>query len=205
MAAARREQELADHIISGVTLVLFAIPGFWLAQLAILFPVLRWRLFPLQGMVDASPTAPTGLGHLADIGYHLILPAFVLAAAEVAAVARLVRSGLLSEGSRDYARVAAAKGLDEEAVVAHHVLRNALLPVVTLVGTRIGFVLSGAVVIESIFSWPGLGSVLRSALTTNLDPPLVLGIAVFTSVTVLAANLITDLAYTWVDPRVRLG
>lgn len=205
MFAARRESELMDHAVNWLTLIAFAVPSFWLAQLAILFPVLRWRLFPLEGMVDPSPGAPTGLAQIADIAYHLMLPMMVLAVSEVAAVTRLVRSGLLSEGAREYVRVADAKGLSTDEVISRHVLRNALLPVVTLIGTRIGFLFSGAVVIESLFTWPGLGSVLRSALTTNLDPPLVLGIVITTSVAIVVANLVTDLVYTWIDPRVRLG
>jgi len=80
-----------------------------------------------------------------------------------------------------------------------------LLPVVTLIGTRIGFLFSGAVVIEALFSWPGLGSVLRSSLTTNIDPPLILGIVIVTSCAIVVANVLTDLVYTWADPRVRLG
>lgn len=203
--AARRESGLVDHAISGVTLAAFAVPGFWLAQLAILFLVLRWRLFPLQGMSEVGPGAPTGFAHLTDIGYHLMLPALILAASEVGAVTRLVRSGLLSEFGREYTRAAEAKGLSSDAVLSRHVLRNALLPVITLVGTRVGFLFSGAVVIEALFSWPGLGSVLRGALTTNLDPPLILGIVIVTSFAIVMANLVTDLIYTWADPRVRLG
>lgn len=203
--AARREAGLLDHAISGVTLTAFAIPGFWLAQLAILLLVLRWHVFPLQGMAAVGPGSPTGLFHLTDIGYHLMLPAMVLAASEVGAVTRVVRSGLLSEFGREYTRAAEAKGLSSDEVLSRHVLRNALLPVITLIGTRVGFVFSGAVVIEALFSWPGLGSVLRAALTTNVDPPLILGIVVVTSFAIILANLVTDLVYTWADPRIRLG
>jgi peptide/nickel transport system permease protein len=156
-------------------------------------------------MSEIGSGSPRGFAHLADIGYHLMLPAMVLAASEVGAVARVVRSGLLSELGREYTRAAEAKGLSADEVVSRHVLRNALLPVITLIGTRVGFLFSGAVVIEAIFSWPGLGSVLRSALTTNLDPPLILGIVIVTSFAIVVANLVTDLVYTLADPRVRLG
>jgi peptide/nickel transport system permease protein len=203
--AARRESGFIDHAIGVTTLTAFAVPGFWLAQLAILFLVLRWHIFPLQGMSTVSASSSTGLNHVADVAYHLMLPALVLAASEVGAVSRLVRSGLLTEMRRDYTRAAEAKGVSPERVVSHHVLRNALLPVITLVGSRVGFLFSGAVVIESLFVWPGLGSVLRSAATTNIDPPLILGIVIVSAATIVIANVITDLAYTWADPRVRLG
>lgn len=205
VVAARRPSGLLDHAIGAVTLTAFAVPGFWLAQVAILVVALRWGWFPVEGYSEIGPGAPTGLRHLADVGYHLMLPAMVLATSEVAAVTRLVRSGLLSESGRDYTRVAEAKGLPRDEVISRHVLRNALLPVVTLIGTRVGFLFSGAVVIETLFAWPGLGSVLRSAVTTNVDPPLLLGIIIVTSCAIVVANLVTDLVYMWVDPRVRLG
>lgn len=205
LVAARRPSGVADQTIGAVTLAAFAVPGFWLAQVAILILVLRWGLFPLEGYSEIGPGAPTGLAHLADVAYHLMLPAMVLATGEVAAVTRLVRSALLSETGREYTRVAEAKGLSRDEVISRHVLRNALLPVVTLIGTRAGFLFSGAVVIESLFSWPGLGGVLRAAATTNLDPPLLLGILVVTSCAIVVANVVTDLVYMWVDPRVRLA
>lgn len=205
LVAARRPQGALDQAIGVVTLAAFAIPGFWLAQLAIAFLVLRWGLFPLQGYSQFGSAAPTGLGHLIDVGYHLLLPAMVLATSEIAAVTRIMRSGLLSQLGLGYTRVAEAKGLTPDEVLSRHARRNALLPVVTLVGTRVGFLFSGAVVIEALFSWPGLGGVLRSAATTSVDPPLILGIVVVTSAAIVVANVVTDLVYTWVDPRVRLG
>jgi peptide/nickel transport system permease protein len=205
VVAARRPFGLLDHAIGAVTLTAFAVPGFWLAQVAILVLVLRWKVFPLEGYAEFGPGAATGLGHVADVGYHLMLPALVLATSEVAAVARITRSGLLSQLGLTYTRVAEAKGMSRDDVLSRHALRNALLPVVTLVGTRVGFLFSGAVVIESLFSWPGLGGVLRSAATTSKDPPLLLGIVIVTSLAIVVANVVTDLVYTWIDPRVRLG
>ncbi len=204
VVAARKPSGLVDHAIGAATLTAFAIPGFWLAQLAILFLVLRWKLFPLEGYARYGEGAPTGVFHLADVVYHLMLPATVLAISEIAAVTRIVRSSLLSQFGLDYTRVAEAKGLSKYDVLSRHALRNALLPVVTLIGTRVGFLFSGAVVIESLFSYPGLGSVLRAAATTSKDPPLLLGVVIVTSVAIVVANVVTDVVYTWVDPRVRL-
>lgn len=205
MIAARRPSGALDQAIGAVTMIAFAIPGFWLAQLAIIFLVLRLRAFPLQGYSDFGSAAPTGFGHLMDVAYHLMLPAIVLAASEIAAVTRIMRSGLLSQRGLTYIRAAEAKGLSSNQVLSRHARRNALLPVVTLIGARVGFLFSGAVVIEALFSWPGLGGVLRSAATTSKDPPLVLGIVVVTSFAIVVANVVTDLIYTAVDPRVRLG
>lgn len=205
VVAARRPSGILDQVIGGITLTAFAVPGFWLAQIAIVVLVLRFDLFPLEGYSEIGPGSPTGLAHLADVAYHLMLPAMVLASSEVAAVTRIVRSGLISQFGMGYTRVAAAKGLAANDVLSRHALRNALLPVVTLVGTRIGFLFSGAVVIETLFSWPGLGGVLRTAATTAKDPPLLLGIVIVTSFAIVVANVVTDVVYTLVDPRVRLG
>lgn len=203
LAAARRPRTMFDQALNASALVAYAVPGFWLAQIAIIFLVFRLPLFPLEGYSRFGYGAPTGVGHLVDVVHHLILPAVVLATTEVAAVSRLVRSGLLAEGRKEYARTAEAKGLASEVVLSRHVLRNALLPVVTLIGTRIGFLFSGAVVIESIFSWPGLGSLIRSAAQNN-DNPLMLGVVLLVSGAILAMNIVTDVVYAWVDPRVSL-
>ena len=202
VAAARRPHGWLDHGISAVTLLIYAIPGFWLAQLAIIYLVLRLGLFPLAGYSEFGSQAPTGLAHYADVGRHLVLPALILAASEVAAVTRLVRAGLFAEIGQGYVRTAHAKGVEPKVVLSHHALRNALLPVITLIGTRVGFLFSGAVVIETIFSWPGIGTLLRSAADEG-DRPLMLGLVVLVSAAVILANLVTDLVYAWADPRIR--
>lgn len=205
VVSAGRPNSFVDHAIGAGSLAGFAVPSFWLGQIAILVLVLQWGLFPLGGYSQFGPDAPTGLGHVADVGYHLALPATVLAISELAAVTRIMRSGLLSQLGSSYTRVALAKGLSQQDVLSRHALQNAALPIVTLIGARVGFLFSGAVVIEAIFSWPGLGGVLRSAATTGVDPPLLLGIVIVTSFAIVLSNLVTDLVYTWVDPRVRLA
>ncbi len=202
VAAANRPHGKLDNAISTATLVAYAVPSFWLAQLAIIWLVLRVPLFPLSGYSEFGSQAPTGLLHLADVGRHLALPALVLASSEFAAITRLVRGGLLSELRQGYVRTAEAKGLDARTVLTTHALRNALLPVITLLGTRIGFLFSGAVVIETIFSWPGIGTLLRQA-ADDADRPLMLGVVILVSVSIILANLVTDLVYAWVDPRIR--
>jgi len=202
VVAVRRPFGWRDKTINTVMLVAYALPGFWLAQLAIIYLVLDLRLFPLGGYAEFGGRAPSGVAHLADVGRHLMLPALILAVTEVAAVTRVVRSGLLDELGQGYVRTAEAKGLSPDQVMSRHALRNAMLPVVTLIGARIGFLLSGAAVVETIFAWPGLGSLLLAAAQTN-DRPVMLGMVLVASLSIVAANLFTDLAYRWIDPRIR--
>ncbi len=129
------------------------------------------------------------------------MPALVLASSELALTTRLVRTGLLEALGSDYARTARAKGLPE-ARVTSHALRNAILPVITVIGSRVGMLCSGAVLVEAVFAWPGVGQLLLSSLLSR-DYPVLLGIFLLVSVTVVLANLVTDLAYGWLDPRIR--
>jgi peptide/nickel transport system permease protein len=199
--AARRPFGSVDLAVSVGTLLFYSLPAFWLAQLAILVFALHFGMFPLGGITDARIDY-TGLAHVRDVSYHMILPAAVLAASEVALLCRVTRTGLIEQMDKDYARTARAKGLTEHAVLSRHILPNALLPVVTIIGTRVGFLFSGAVVIENVFAWPGLGTLIVSAAKTA-DRPLMLGMVLLVGVSVILANLLTDLAYAWVDPRVR--
>jgi peptide/nickel transport system permease protein len=151
-------------------------------------------------MTDAR-RASTGLGRVLDVARHLVLPATVLAANELALTTRLVRAGLLDALGADYVRTARAKGLSERRVTLH-ALRNSLLPVVTVIGSRVGLLCSGAVLVEAVFAWPGVGQLLLASLASR-DYPVILGIFLLVSLAVVAANLVTDLAYGWLDPRIR--
>lgn len=187
---------------AGLAAVLgFAVPGFWLGQMAILLLALRLGLFPTGGITDLRASY-TGFDAAVDVGVHLALPVLVLAASEVAMVFRITRTGLLQERQRDYVRTALAKGVPAHRALSHHALRNALLPLVTVLGARVGGVFSGAVLIERLFSWPGIGTLLIDAATQR-DRPLVLGIVVVVSVALVGANLVTDLVYARIDPRIR--
>ena len=201
VVSARRPFGRLDASISGAALIAYAIPAFWLAQIAILIFALRLNIFPLGGYTDARHVY-TGVQLVIDVAYHLVLPACVLAASELALLTRVTRTGLLRELGQDYIRTARSKGVSEWQLLTRHALRNAMLPVVTVVGTRIGTLLSGAVVIEAAFGWPGLGSVLVAA-ADNSDREMMLGLVLVVSAGVLVANLVTDLLYGWIDPRVR--
>lgn len=198
--AARRARRPLDLLLRLGAAVGVALPSFWLAQLALLGLALGLGWFPVQGLTDARRQL-TGPAWALDVLHHLALPALVLAAAELALTTRLVRTGLLETLEADYVQTARAKGLDERRV-HHHALRNALLPVATVVGGRVGMFLTGAVLVEVVFAWPGLGRLLVSAVETR-DHPVLLGILLLASATVIAANLVTDLVCGWLDPRIR--
>lgn len=201
--AARMANRPPDLGISVATLGLHAVPSFWLAQLLILVFGLHLGLFPVSGMT--SPRAdPGGPGVALDVLHHLVLPVTVLAATEVAAIARLMRNALLDELAQDYVRTARAKGRSQAGALTHHALRLAMLPVVTIVGGRLGQLLSGAVIVEAVFGWPGIGRLLLTAVLAR-DTPIVLGIFLLIATAVVMANLVTDLIYARLDPRIRFA
>ena len=200
VAAARHADRPADLAVRIAALVGYATPSFWLAQIAALTLALGTGLFPVQGISDARQ-AWTGWRYAADVVHHLALPALVLAVNELALTTRLVRSGVLEALATDYVRTARAKGLPEP-VVVRHALRNALLPVVTVIGGRIGMLFTGAVLVETVFAWPGLGQLLLSSLQTR-DMPVLLALFLLVSLAVILTNVMTDLAYAWLDPRIR--
>jgi peptide/nickel transport system permease protein len=201
LIAARRPLGLLDLGVSTTALVTYALPVFWLAQLGLLTLAFRAGWFPIQGMSDARAET-TGLAHLLDIAHHLLLPALVLAVSELALVARVARTGLLQQQGADYVRTARAKGLSASGSLVRHALPNAMLPIVTVIGARVGALFSGAVLVETVFSWPGLGGLLLSA-AQNRDHPVMLGIVLLVAFSVVLANLLTDLTYAWIDPRIR--
>jgi len=198
--AARRAGRPTDLALRTGALLGHAMPSFWLAQMAAIVLAVGTGWFPVQGLTDAR-RAFTGWRYVLDVTHHLVLPALVLAAGELALTTRLTRSGLLEALATDYARTARAKGLPERGVV-HHALRNALLPIVTVIGGRAGLIVTGAVLVETVFAWPGLGQLLLSSIQTR-DVPVLLGLFLLASLAVIVANLVTDLAYAWLDPRIR--
>ena len=201
VVAASRPFGSLDMGLTTACLVGYATPAFWLAQVAMLTLGFRAGLFPIQGMTDAREVY-TGWAHIKDVALHLFLPASVLAFSELALVARLTRSGLIKELGMDYVRTARATGQPRRRVLVFHALRNALLPVVTIIGSRIGTVFSGAVLVETVFAWPGLGQLLVSS-TRSRDYPVLLGLVLLASFAVVMANLVTDLIYSRIDPRIR--
>ena len=200
--AASRPHGGRDVGISALALGLYSTPAFWVAQIAILALSLRLGLFPVQGMTSAG-TAATGGFHLWDVVRHLALPALVLASQEIAVLVRITRSALLDELPRDHIRTARAKGLSAGQALVRHALPRALLPVVTIVGARVGHLIAGAAVVEIIFGWPGMGRLLLASLQSR-DAPILLGLFLVVSFAVVLANLLSDLVYAAIDPRIRL-
>lgn len=198
--AATRSRTVLDYSVTAVTLAAYAMPVFWLGQLLIIVFAVRLGWLPVQGMVSARGDA-TGARYLLDVLRHLALPAITLGLLQLALTARLTRTSLRAALAEDFVRTARAKGLHERVVVLRHALRNALLPIVTVVGGEIGVLLTGAALTETIFAWPGLGRLLLDA-TLNRDYPLLMAIFILVAVTVVVANLLTDLLYTLLDPRV---
>lgn len=187
--AAVRKDTAWDYGSMGFALLGVSVPNFWMGPLLILcFSVwLGW--FPVSGREGIA---------------SLVLPAITLGTAMAAILSRMVRSSLLEVLNEDYVRTARAKGLPEWRVVLRHGLRNALLPVITLLGLQLGTLLGGAVITEMVFSWPGVGQLLIDAIHRR-DYPVVQACVLLISVTYVVVNMLTDLVYAWVDPRVRSG
>lgn len=198
--AARRARQPAELLLRAGTLVAYAMPPFFSAQLALLVLAVGAGLFPVQGMVNARQPG-AGAAHLADVLHHLVLPALVLAANELALVTRLVRTGLLETLGADFVRTARATGLSEPRVI-RHALRTTLLPLITVIGGRTAMLFTGAVLVEVVFAWPGLGRLLFTSLLAR-DYPVLLGLFLLVSLAVVLSNLLADVAYAWLDPRVR--
>lgn len=194
-----------DSLVSVAAMFFFAAPGFWLGiMLIVLFSVkLGW--LPVGGMmtIGGLGSGAAGAGGVIDILHHLILPTLALGLFYAAIYTRVMRSSMLEVAQLDFVRTARAKGLSRNKVTVNHVLRNALLPVVTILGVQMGTVLAGSVVIESVFSWPGVGSLLFDSVSSR-NYPVVLGIMVLGSLVVIAANIAVDLVYMWLDPRIEI-
>jgi peptide/nickel transport system permease protein len=202
VVASMKVRTFWDTLVSVAAMFFFAAPSFWLGiMLIVLFSVkLGW--LPVGGMATIGGTS-AGAGGVLDILHHLILPTLALGLFYAAIYARVMRSSMLEVAQLDFVRTARAKGLSRNKVTINHVLRNALLPVVTILGVQMGTVLAGSVVIESVFSWPGVGSLLFDSVSSR-NYPVVLGIMVLGSLVVIAANIAVDLVYMWLDPRIEI-
>jgi peptide/nickel transport system permease protein len=192
-----------DRALSGVLLVFYSVPDFWLALMALLVLGYWLPIFPIGGMTDAIAHDYMSLGgRLADIIVHLVLPAATLALLTAAGIARFQRAALLEVLPQDFVRTARAKGVAERSVIVRHALRNALLPIITLIGLSLPALVGGAFFIEKVFSWPGMGYLAWNAMLSR-DYDLVTGIVIVGGFMVAIGNLIADLLYAVVDPRLR--
>jgi peptide/nickel transport system permease protein len=218
VVAAVRRNGLTDHLARLFALIGSSLPVFWtgLVLLFLLYAQLGW--FPGPGRLDLRATAPdkiTGvftidallagdLGTFTDALKHLVLPACVLGWAVMGIISRLVRASMLDILNQDFVRTARAKGLPERNVVLRHALRNALIPTLTIIGVSFAVLITGAVLTESIFSWPGVGSYAVDS-SRSLDFPAIMGVSIFGGTVFVIVNLITDISYAFADPRIRLS
>ncbi|HMB34932.1 MAG TPA: ABC transporter permease [Methylomirabilota bacterium] len=196
IVSAVKQYSWLDRMSMGVAVTGVSLPVFWTGIMLIIVFALQLRWFPSSGM-----SSPYGSGP-ADVLWHLVLPAVTLGTASAAALARLTRSSVLEIVRQDYVRSARAKGLAERAVIARHVLKNAVNPIITVLGVQVGFLLGGAILTETVFSWPGLGSMMVRAIQAR-DYPLVQGGVLLIATTFVVVNLIVDLLYAVFDPRIR--
>jgi peptide/nickel transport system permease protein len=216
MLSAVKRDRLIDQLTRVISLVGVSMPIFWLGLIALLVFYARLGWAPPPGRLSATLTAPpmvTGFllidsllaGRPAvalDAVRHLILPAAVLSTYNLGILARMMRGSLLDVLGEDYVRTARAKGLTERAVLARHALRNALMPVVTAFGIQFGYLLGGTLVVEVVFGWPGIGQYAIGSIST-VDFPAIMSVTVVISVFFVLANLVVDLLYVWLDPRLR--
>jgi peptide/nickel transport system permease protein len=200
IVAAWRRRTAADYTLTSSTMVLYSMPDFWLGMLLMSVFAVSLGWFPIGGVVDPG-TDPQGWDRVVQTIHHLVLPAATLTLAYLGEYAIVTRSSLLEVMSEDYLGVARAKGLREIKVRNRHAVPNALLPVVTLTAINFGFVLSGAIAVEALYSWPGLGLATADAIR-GPDLPMLQGLFLVFSAAVIVFNLIADLTYGWLDPRV---
>ncbi|HEY8594961.1 MAG TPA: ABC transporter permease [Devosiaceae bacterium] len=197
VVSAVRQYGLADKIITLAVLIGISIPSFALGLLLILFFAVRLRWFPASGMINIY-----GEGGIGDVLYHLVLPAITLSVVATGVVARLTRSAMLEVLRQDFIRTARAKGAGEMRVIWRHAFRAALVSVIPVLGIQAGFVLGGAVYIETVFQWPGIGRMLVTAISTR-DVLLVQGGVIFVATCYVLFNLCADIVQSLLDPRIR--
>lgn len=196
IVSATRRYSSVDHVVTFFSFIGVSVPVFWFAILMILLFTVRLDWLPASGM--ATPGIPF---MLADRLTHLVLPALALATTTLPNLSRFMRSALIEEIGQDYVRTARAKGLPGRQVLSRHAIRNAMIPVVTLLGIIIPRLVGGAVITETIFGWPGMGQ-LAVAATIGRDFPLIMGLTVVVAIVVILSNLLVDLTYGWLDPRI---
>ena len=184
------------------SLITYSMPTFWLGMIMVVIFAVNLRWLPISGMTTAGMVYSSSMEMIADMAAHLILPVITMSILLIGEYALTMRNTLIDVLSEDYITTARAKGFREKYVLRKHAMPNAMLPMVTIIAINLGLVIGGAVQIETIFSWPGIGNLMYEALSAR-DYPVLQGIFLLVTVCVVLANLITDLIYDRIDPRVR--
>lgn len=201
--AARNLNRWQDNLISTLVVFAYATPVFWAGLMLIVLLSIKLGWFPTSGMEQVA-AFHTGARRILDIAHHLVLPTLTLTMFYLAMYVRLMRASVLEQASMDYVTTARAKGLTERQIARRHILRNAVQPVVTMAGLQAGGLLGGAVVVETVFAWPGLGLLAYESLFAR-DINLLMGIFFISACLVVVVNLVVDIAYSVLDPRIKLG
>ncbi|MEO8216546.1 MAG: ABC transporter permease [Acidobacteriota bacterium] len=201
--SAARPRSAFDRIVELIALGMFSLPSFWVALLLLDLFAVKWQILPLYGISGDNYASLPPAAQFLDRIRHMILPVIVLTYGQFAVFTRFSRAALLEVRGQDFVTVARAKGASETRVLLGHTLRNALVPLITLVGLSIPFLLSGSVIVETIFSWNGMGRLFYDSVMAR-DYPTIMGLTVLTAMVTLCAYLATDVLYSLVDPRIRL-
>jgi len=200
--AARKPNGPLSAFVSVFATIGYAVPVFWTGIMLIILFASAIPIFPVEGMQSVKLRDAPFMTRFWDVLHHLVLPAFTLAIIYLAQYARLTRASMLDALSADYIRTARAKGLKDRTVVFSHALRNAMLPILTVAGLQFGNLISGALLVETVFNWPGMGRLAFDSILRR-DYPTILGVLFFASMMVVVANILTDLSYRLVDPRLK--
>ena len=201
--AGRRPNSWTSHLVTIVALIGFSAPAFWTGMMLLILFASWIPILPVSGMTTIG-AGYTGFAYVLDVAHHLILPVVTLAILYIAQYSRMERASMIDILGTDYIRTARAKGLLESGVIVKHALKNAMLPVVTMMALQVSSMLSGAVLTESVFGVPGIGRLAVNAIETR-DMPLLQGTVIFTTILIIAGNLVADLLYNVLDPRIREG
>lgn len=203
VTAARNVNRPIDSVISFVAVMFYATPIFWIALMMIVLFSVHLGWFPTGGMMTLGATLPP-LERAVDVMRHAVMPSAALSLFYIAIYTRVMRASMLEVEGSDYVRTAHAKGLSDRVVSWRHVFRNALLPIVTMAGLQVGSIIGGAVLIETVFAWPGLGR-LASEAVFQRDLNLLMGILIVSSILVILVNIVVDIVYALIDPRIALS
>jgi len=201
--AARKPGSAIDNLTTVLAMFFYSVPQFWLGMMMMLVFAVWLNWLPPFG-IETMGADYTGFARLGDVGLHILLPGMTLALYFMASYARLTRTAMIEVADQDFVKTARAKGLSERQVARRHILRNALIPLITYAGLQASILVGGNVLVENVFSWPGVGTLAYEAVSSR-DNPLLLGIFIVTAVLVSLFNLVTDIAYSIADPRVELG
>jgi len=199
--SAVRQYSIGDYILTAITFVAYSVPAFWLGLMLIIAFSVKLGWLPTSGIVNAELT-PGSWEAIVDWMKHLILPVAVLAISEIIQVQRFMRSSMLEVLRQDYLTTARAKGLSERVVVGRHALKNALIPVVTIIAVTMPRVVGGSTVVETVFAYPGMGRLLFTSIMGN-DYVVAMTVVMIIAITVVFFNLLADILYGWLDPRIR--